>query len=259
MNLLSVSSDAKTVKGEKKGWLTGILYLAPADESGVINLCTSSSPGCRESCLYTAGRAALFPMINQSRIRKTKWYVDQPFQFREQLIKDIAALERKAKREGFRPCVRLNGTSDLPKLAHAIAPLFPKIQFYDYTKHPRPWERTLPNYHLTFSLSETNIKYALEALEHGVNVAVVFDTKKGQPMPKTWNGYKVYDGDQTDLRFKNGSAKFNNSSSHPSNAGLTKLTGIIIGLRAKGRAKKDCTGFVIRNYNPNLIQIARAA
>lgn len=123
--LLSVRADAKTVKGEKKGYITGVLYLAPAHESGIINTCTSSSPGCRESCLFTAGRAAYFPAINRARIRRTHEYVNQPFEFRAQLIKDIESLERKAKREGFKPAVRLNGTSDLPKLAHMIAPLFP--------------------------------------------------------------------------------------------------------------------------------------
>lgn len=231
MKLLSVSHDAKTIKGEKKGYLTGILYLAPSDSSGVTNTCASASAGCKAACLFTAGRAAAFPMINRARIRKTIWYVNQPSTFIEQLVKDIQALERKAKREGFKPCVRLNGTSDLPKLAHTIAPLFPHIQHYDYSKHPRPWERILPNYHLTFSLSENNIDDAMDALMHGINVAVVFDVKRGHQLPKTWNGYKVYDGDLHDLRFK------------------TDPHSRIIGLRAKGRARRDVSGFTQRGFS----------
>jgi hypothetical protein len=242
MKLLSVSADAKTVKGEKKGYLTGILYLAPADESGVVNVCTNSSPGCRAACLYTAGRVAYFPAINRARIRRTKEFVKDRPMFIEQLHKDIDSAIRKAKRENMTPCFRLNGTSDLPWLGVYFSSIFQDVQFYDYTKHPRPWLRTRENYHLTFSLSENNHDHAMEALAHGINVAVVFDTKRGQPLPKFWEGYKVYDGDETDLRFKNG--KTSNSGSSPSNAGLTKLRGVVIGLRAKGRAKKDCTGFV---------------
>lgn len=248
MKLLSVSADAKTVKGEKKGYLTGILYLSPADESGIANLCPSASPGCKASCLYTAGRAAYFPKINEARRRKTQWLVEDHVSFYIQLIKDVEALVRKAKREGLTPCVRLNGTSDLPKMAHYVAALFPKVQFYDYTKHPRPWVRMRPNYHLTFSLSELNIKDALDSLAHGVNVAVVFHTKRGQPLPKYWEGYKVEDGDLTDLRFKK------SSKAH------------IVGLRAKGKAKKDRTGFVRpncstefgANVRPQLVQIGEA-
>ena len=227
MKLLSVSEDAKTVKGEKKGYLTGILYLAPADTSGVANVCASSSPGCRAACLYTAGRAAYFPKINQARIRKTRWFFSNPLSFQMQLHKDIAALVRQAKREGLKPCVRLNGTSDLPRLAHMMAehPHFKRVQFYDYTAHPRPWLRILPNYHLTFSMKENNLTHAIEALDHNISVCVVFNTKRGKTLPKTFGGRKVYDGDLNDLRFKD-------------------PKGAIIGVRAKGRAKKDCTGFV---------------
>ena len=225
MQLLSVSSDAKTVKGEKKGYLTGILYLAPADTSGVANVCANSSPGCRAACLFTAGRAGCFPTINEARIRKTQWFFDNPLSFQAQLHDDIQALVRKAYRLGLKPCVRLNGTSDLPRLAHMMAqhPHFKHVQFYDYSAHPRPWLRTLSNYHLTFSLKEDNLEDALECLRHKINVAVVFDKK---PFPKTFLERKVYDGDENDLRFK------------------TARKGVIIGLKAKGRAKKDSTGFV---------------
>jgi hypothetical protein len=236
MKLLAVGADAKTVKGEKKGYLTGILYLAPATESGVMNTCTSSSPGCRAACLFTAGRAAQFPAINQSRIRKTQWLASDRGSFLAQLEKDIVSTIKKAKRESMTPCFRLNGTSDLPWLGHYFAAKFPRVQFYDYTKHPRPWNRLRKNYHLTFSLSEHNLKDAMQALENGINVAVVFDVKKGQPLPKTWNGFKVHDGDVNDLRFmmKN------------------RRKPVIEGLRAKGRAKKDCSGFV---QKAQLVQI----
>src|SRR5208282_2918002 len=240
MNLLSVSADAKTVKGEKKGYLTGILYLLPADSSGITNVCANATEGCKASCLNTAGRGA-FSSVQAGRMRKTKLMVENRSLFLSRLIEDVQSLVRKAKRDGFKPCVRLNGTSDLPWMAHIVAAQFPKVQLYDYTKHPHSWERVRKNYHLTFSYSETNAVDCLEALEHGINVAMVFDTKRGQPLPKTWCNYKVIDGDLSDLRFKD-------------------PKGVIVGLRAKGRAKKDCTGFVVRlaNLKAPLVQIAGA-
>ena len=232
---LSVSSDAKTVKGEKKGYLTGILYLAPSDSSGH-QVCASASAGCIAGCLNSAGRAAIFPAIQRARVRKTKELFADREKFIQRLARDIRALERQAKRQGLTPCVRVNGTSDLPWLAQRMAREFPHIRFYDYSKHPRVWERTLPNYHITFSHSETNLAECLETLAHGVNVAVVFDTKKGQPLPATWHSYPVHDGDVSDLRFLDPRG--------------------VVGVRAKGKARKDCSGFV---QSAQLIQIRAAA
>jgi hypothetical protein len=247
--LLSIGQDAKTIKGEKKGYLTGILYLAPSDESvafGGFNTCPMASDGCKTGCLFKAGRAMIFPMINQARIRKTiELKTDRPA-FVSQLEREIQALIRKAKRENLTPCVRVNGTSDLPWLALELSTMFPEVQFYDYTKLPHPWTRVRANYHLTFSHSENNIADCIDALKHGVNVAVVFGTKKGQPLPQFWHGYTVISGDESDLRF-----------SDPK--------GVVIGLYAKGPAKMDTTGFVDRStlvtiapmleYRPRVYQV----
>lgn len=227
MKLLSVSSDAKTIKGEKQGYLTGILYLAPASTSG-INVCAMATEGCKNGCLSKAGRAAIFPAIEKARIRKTRELFANRNAFLLQLEKDIKALVRKASREDLIPCVRLNGTSDLPWLALELADWFPEVQFYDYTKLPQAWTRTRSNYHLTFSHSESNETECVNALSHGLSVAVVFDTRKGRELPDTWHGFKVIDGDVSDLRFLDTPAS-------------------VIGLRAKGKiAKHDCTsGFVV--------------
>jgi len=103
---------------------------------------------------------------------------------------------------------------------------FPLVQFYDYTKIPRPYLRARGNYHVTFSLSESNSATAIDALKHGVNVAAVFHVKRGQPLPETFLGAPVIDGDLHDLRFLDG------------------YRGAVIGLRAKGKAKRDTSGFV---------------
>jgi hypothetical protein len=222
---LSVSSDAKTIKGEKRGYLTGILYLAPASTSGIANVCAHATRGCMDSCLNTAGRASVYPAIIRARIRKTRELFADRGKFTAALKRDIDTLVRRARKRALTPCVRVNGTSDLPWLARELARAFPKVQFYDYTKHPRAWERTMDNYHLTFSHSESNHLDAMACLSRGINIAVVFDTRKGQPLPEKWHGYRVVDGDVSDLRFADPS-------------------GVVVGLRAKGRARHDCSGFV---------------
>jgi hypothetical protein len=191
-----------------------------------------ATDGCKAGCLNMAGRAAIFPAIMHARIRKTKELFADRASFVSQLRKDITALVRKANRENMIPCVRVNGTSDLPWLASELSQQFPNVQFYDYTKLPYAWERLTSNYHLTFSHSENNEQECVQALNHGVNVAVVFAVKKGQPLPTSWNGFEVVDGDESDLRFLDKAGK-------------------VIGLRAKGPAKQDCSGFVV---NP-LVQI----
>lgn len=229
-NLLAIGADAKTVKGQRKGYLTGILYGAPANTSGVMNTCTYSTEGCRAACLFTAGRAQFTPSIITGRINKTRWYHAEPETFTAQLRKNIASLIRKAERLGLTPCVRLNGTTDIAKLAMQMAAEFPTVQFYDYTKLPKPWLRQRSNYALTFSLSETNQNDAIAALAHGVNVAVVFAVKKGHALPQSYMGHEVIDGDLTDLRFTDGKARDGRA--------------VIVGVRAKGKAKKDASGFV---------------
>lgn len=151
--------------------------------------------------------------------------VEEPEAFLASLRYDIAALQRKANKLGLRCAVRINGTSDLPKLARQMASEFPEVQFYDYTKIPRAWKRVMGNYSLTFSFGGDNLADSLDALQHGVNVSVVFDTRKGQALPESWNGYRVIDGDLDDLRYSD-------------------ETGVVVGLRAKGPAKKDTSGFV---------------
>jgi len=222
--LLTVQ-NAKTTKGEKLGILTGILYLAPANESGVMNTCTSSTPGCRRACLFTVGRGR-FDSVRLGRIRKTLWLARDRAGFLEELKRNVVQLVARARKLGLQPAIRLNGTSDLSWLAHEVAGAFPDVQFYDYTKHAKPWQSTLPNYHLTFSHSGHNVEDCIEALQHGVNVAVVFTTPRGQEVPKTWNGYPVIDGDLHDCRFLD-------------------PTGVVVGLHAKGVAKGVQSPFVV--------------
>jgi hypothetical protein len=229
MKLLS-TQNFKTVKGEKFGILTGILYLAPAKLSG-FEVCPKRSEGCTASCLYSAGMGA-FSNVQKARIQKTLFYFGDRPKFLELIKEDIKKLQKQAKKDGQKLAIRLNGTSDLNWMQHDVFSSFPDVQFYDYTKVFNRLTKEIPsNYHLTFSKSENNDSECIQALKLGFNVAVVFDTKKGDALPASWNGFPVYDGDDTDTRF------------------LDPKGGYVIGLRAKGQAKKDISGFVVTLNN----------
>jgi hypothetical protein len=222
-HLLSVSADAKTVKGESQGYLTGILYLAPHKVAGGPSLCPFSSPGCRAVCLYTAGKGAL-SSVQQARIRKARFFHANIKAFTAQICEDIEALRVEAAKRDLKPAVRLNGTSDVRWEGYGIMQRFPEVQFYDYTKYPASHRTKVPaNYHLTYSLSEKPDSLAqAEAWQAlGVNTAVVFESE----LPETFAGRPVIDGDKHDLRF-------------------TDPKGCVVGLRAKGKARKAQTAFV---------------
>ena len=223
--LLNIDNNAKTVKGLKYKYLTGILYLAPARTSG-FNVCPMASAGCKASCLFTAGRGK-FNNVMQGRINKTRWFFLERHTFLKQLKNEIKRLIIKAKKMGLKPAVRLNGTSDIEFDTFQIFQSFPNVQFYDYTKVYKRAMKYIKgeypkNYYITYSLNEDNRDLAFDYLTHGGNVAIVFKNKK---LPKRYLGFKVINADKSDLRFKD-----------PCNT--------IAGLYAKGRAKKDITGFV---------------
>ena len=244
-NLLSINQDSKTSKGTKKGKLTGILYLAPYKSAGK-NMCVHATD-CFIDCLYTAGRGA-FDSIQNARIKKTNYFLKDRENFLQDLFKSIVKLIKKAEKLTLEPVVRLNGTSDLRfenirfnynGKSKTIFQAFKSVQFYDYSKYPlnkRDYDKLPDNYDLTFSLAETNSNRleALRALNNNIRVAAVYDHNK--PLPEyqyfTYNKrtykFPVINGDETDLRYL-----------EPGN--------VIVGLKAKGRAKNSNTGFVLYN------------
>ena len=225
-SLLSIDTNAKTVKGQKRGFMTGILYLAPDRVSGLINVCANASDGCRNHCLYSAGRGA-FNSVQQARTAKTIFYVKDRETFLATLKENVASVIRKAKAKRMHPVIRLNGTSDIGWERYSVIQAFKTTRFYDYTKSFARMlaflDGKLPsNYSLTFSRSEANETQCLEVLKRGGNVAVVFR----KSLPTHWNGFPVINGDENDLRFLD-------------------PKGVVGGLTAKGKAKSDTSGFVV--------------
>ena len=226
MSKLLNSGNYKTSKGEKYGWKTYGLHLAPFNISGK-NVCSSASAGCSTACLNTAGRG-IMRSVQDARVKKTRRFFEDRNGFLQQLYKEIKSSVKSAAKKQIDSCFRLNLTSDLP-WENMVVKRFPDSQFYDYTKHLKRFVRFLEgklpsNYHLTYSRDETTPDTLVKSLcASGGNVAVVF---RGKKLPRRWLGIEVIDGDDSDLRFQDGKGK-------------------IVGLLEKGLAKKDETGFVV--------------
>jgi len=228
--LLSVDTNAKTVKGQTLGFLTGILYLAPAAQSGHQVCPMAVAAQCEKACLYTSGRGAM-SSVQIARLNRTRYFFEDRAAFMLQLIADIERLVRRAAKLGMTPLVRLNGTSDIrwelieARDGQTLFDIFPDVQFYDYTKIPN--RHSIPaNYDLTFSFSGVASfeKHALRAIESGMRVAVVFRSRES--IPAVYRGLKCIGGDDSDVRH-------------------LEPKGVVVALYAKGPAKADRTGFVI--------------
>ena len=239
MKLFS-TGNPKVLKGTKQGFNTYILHLAPANVSGY-ETCPKRTAGCTAACLNTAGRGGMFKkgentnVIQQARIRKTQFFFEERAGFFEWLVKDIELAIKQSAKKNLVPVFRLNGTSDLSfekyevvrngVLYRNIFEAFAEVQFYDYTKILGRKVNDIANYHLTFSAADGNDADVRKAIAQGYNVATVFGIKKSLPMPDTYEGRPVFDGDDSDLRFLD-------------------PKGVVVGLYAKGKAKKDTSGFV---------------
>lgn len=244
--LAAPESNPKVAKNGKLDVLAAPLHLAPFDLSG-FQVCPQASKGCAAACLHTAGNPAYMDQKEASRKLKTQAYFHCRDAFMAVLVFEIAALVRKAEKRGMQPGVRLNATSDLPWEVRKVTidgvevglmDAFPEVQFYDYTKVTKralahAHGKMPANYHLTFSKTEDNDLDVARVLNAGGSVAVVMSSERykqalregaalicGEVVP-------VVDGDAHDYR--------------PADP-----MGHAIVLKAKGDAKRDFSGFVVR-------------
>ena len=243
MRMFSMDNP-KAAKAVKYGWLNAIHYMAPARVAGVGNLCPHASDGCKALCLGEhSGNAALYPSVMRSRIAKARLFMSDRQSYMSELVKQIEAAQRHARRANLSLCVRLNGSTDIAWEGlrcgdhQNLMAAFPDIQFVDYTKSVK---RALAfargnwplNYHLTFSRSESNEADCLRVLEAGVNVAAVF----ANAFPRTYLNRPTFSGDEHDLRHLDMDRRCSPTGK-----------GFVVALTPKGRkAKADTSGFVIR-------------
>ena len=263
--LLNIDANAKTVKGQKVGFMTAILYLAPYKASG-FNICPMAElAGCWKGCLNTAGHGGMSKgnkrfnphgidlpdnAVQRARIERTQLYMNDRVEFFRRLYQEIHAFLRKAERKGLTPVIRLNGTSDIlwekipvpvsdnKRGIHCIFEnifaVFPEIQFYDYTKIAKRMYREMPsNYYLALSYSEASPVYAERCwkahAETNCSGVIVYRDKDAISQARMFaeeSKKRFVDGDANDLRFLD-------------------PKGAIVALKAKGTARKDYSGFVI--------------
>lgn len=239
--LTPARANHKTAK-RAEAYEAVIMHLSPLDLAVEgKNVCPFASKGCGKACLNTSGmgqvkqelaiiRANLEGHhIHRARMARTRRFWEDRGAFLRDLDEELANLERRALRKGRRAVARLNGTSDLSWEAFGVPQRHPHTLFYDYAKSAAralasvQRESWPGNYHLTFSRTEhTSVETIRELLGAGVNVAVVFRDR----LPDTWLGAPVLDGTEHDWRFED-------------------PAGVVVGLVALGRAKRDETGFVV--------------
>ena len=229
MDLLS-KGNTKVLKTNRRqeGYSMKIMHLSPADSSGFGNTCGKESEGCASSCFRNSGHF-LHKNVRAAHDYKTEWFFKDNFTFRAALQGECSMHQYDSENVGMTPVVRLNGTSDIAweEETPDIFEQCKDTQFLDYTKHLSRMIRFLSgelpeNYYLTFSRSEDNWMECVDVLDLGGNVAVVFEE-----LPKTYGTFEVIDGDEHDLRFLDERPR-------------------IVGLLAKGKARKDMTGFRVR-------------
>ena len=217
--------------------MTAILYMKSyktfIEELGkTVNPCAfAEQASCHEGCLISAGRGKMHNVQSARERKLILFYVNRKL-FMEMLQDDIDKFTKRCLKNGQQPCIRLNGTTDIMWEKFGIIQDNPLVQFYDYTKiYTRVYKDLPSNYHLTLSYSEANIDYAKNidkaCTDTGVSMAVVFDLRWLGELPETYLGRQVIDGDKDDLRFLD-------------------PTNVVVGLKAKGDAKHDTSGFVIR-------------
>ena len=225
------------------------LYLAPANISGY-QVCSHSTPECRLGCLNTSGRAGIeefsgLDHIKSARIKKTRLFFEHTAFFMEWLMAEIMVAKAKAEKDGYYFSVRLNCTSDIDWQnvlvdGKNIFNIFPNIQFYDYTKNHNKFYSKPANYHLTYSYTGRNWEYCLNALSQGFNIAMVFNVRNENDLPKTYKGFQVINGDLTDYR-------------------INDAKGIIVGLKWKRIANRQNEKEVLNSVfvvNPAVLELA---
>jgi hypothetical protein len=237
MSHFKLLASSKTNMKLKKGMHimeTYMLSLSPHKQNSFgKNLCAHASDGCIQSCIFTSGNGGRFASVNIGRRKKTDWFLSDTVGFLTQLYRELYMVNALAQLDKTGIGIRLNGFSDidfpelfLNKLGVNILADFSHLIFYDYTKDfKRACKYLNSEYYLTLSRSETNEDKCNMYLSLGGNVAVVFDK-----IPPTYMGYKTFIGDDNDLRFLD-----------PQN--------VIVALSAKGKGRKDTSGFVVKTLN----------
>jgi len=238
MSLLG--SAVKTEKGEALlRVLTAVVYMAPdreAFETGDHRTLCPFSGDCAAACLgHSAGRM-IMSTCERARLWKTALLLGRRRLWRELLDAEVESHRRRADRLRMVPAVRVDGSSDTGEGRLAAMRAEGRddetTRFYDYTKSerraaPETWS---PNYSVVFSHSErSDWDTERDIMERGGSVAIVFDTPIGADLPRTYRGFDVVNGDETDVRFYDS-------------------PGVVVGLRFKAARDRERGLVLARNF-----------
>ena len=196
--------------------------------------CPYKTIGCSEPCLVHQGRGRMSNVF-QARQYRNWLMLNKPDWFAKQIKKELINAKKRADKKYKLLLARMNLTSD--RMWYKLKPFsdwysIEGIWFEEYTKIPIRYYKNKPiNMHLTFSRSESNMADCFEALNHGVNVAVVMEKEDGE-WPQHWMGYPTLDGDISDVR-------------------IDDPKGHWVLLNPKGTMKHDTTGMVVRKETWN--------
>ena len=259
-----LGENGKTEKSTGEGVHTKGLALAPHATNGLkdFDVCPRASSECRKNCLgLEAGGNRQYPDAALSaKVLRTHFIAKHPEHAARILDHEIGKHAKSAEKNGYKPGVRMNITSDFSWEHHApdMFKRHPNVQFYDYTKmHNRVGHKSLPeNYHLSLSHTgtghaESNDNHAINALEKGNVVAMVYQRGKKVPKPthvedvKTGKRYPIADGDSDD-----------NTFDRHAKLGLTPgKHGVVSGLKLKGVKNEDAGVFANKVDNDGIIRI----
>jgi len=235
-----ILSGSQTKLDKAKGAVNRGLTLASADEAtpwlhDKFTACAGSTSTCVAVCVGSRTGQGRLQSSAIARIGRTLALSVDPQTFLRRLDAEIERANKAARKKGIMLAVRANVASDHPHLAGRLAAEHPTVAFYDYTAVSAAMGRDDGVRRVYSHKGAERLTLTLRHLEAGRGVACVFpiSSRSGDPLPATWRGYPVIDGDVDDLWFMRA----------PSSGGF------VVGLKVKGNnaqiARAKAGGFTV--------------
>ncbi|QDP48062.1 MAG: hypothetical protein Unbinned5179contig1001_18 [Prokaryotic dsDNA virus sp.] len=213
---IHTSSQTKLDKAskERSGFVNRGLTMATAREAsayvqGDWNACRGATPACVFGCVGSQTGQGRLSSSEIARVGRTLAMLANLDVFLTLLNREIERLWMSAARKGALLAFRANVAQDCAELAGYLAQRHSStVDFYDYTAITSNMRRD-DFVRRVYSRKDGRTALTLKMLAQGHGVCVVFDVpdkardEDGNklPLPATWEGYDVIDGDIDDLWF----------------------------------------------------------
>ena len=202
-------SQTKLNKAGKLGseFVNRGITMSPADEAAPwigkdYDACKGRTIGCTGPCVGSNTGQGRLPSSGIARVGRTIVLELFPNHFHRLVDHEIRREQRRLERKGLKLAMRVNVASDHWELAGEIADRHDGVTFYDYTAITSA-VRSTDNVRRVYSRKDGRTDLTIKMLNAGHGAAVVFDAiaRKNEPLPTTWHGFTVIDGDVDDLWF----------------------------------------------------------